>query len=147
MRKYLISILGIAALAVATFLLTGAFVSDATPKSASNRIVTGEYHQVSNGIKGTYMSAVVTNDRIVVTLKLDSGEEGDSDATGTFWDGTFDTSSTLDSFTVVSDPDLEHLNTSILGSSEDSKEFTYKNGDLSFQFSMLGLNTTVHLSK
>jgi hypothetical protein len=117
------------------------------PKQVSNRIVTGEYNQTANGVKGVVMSAVVTDGKITVNMLLDPGSEGDSKAEGTYWRGSFDTSNTSDWFTVTSDADLEMLNTSILGSQDDTKTFTYKNGDLSFPFEMVGIKTTVHLQK
>lgn len=146
MRKLLISILTVVLLAVVGFVLTGAMTSNASPKTASNRILTGEYHQ-TKGMPNTTMSATIADGKIKVSLRLDSGEEGDSNVYRTFWQGTFDTSNTSDTFTTISKPDVKVVNSSLYGSSETSKKFTYKNGDLSYEFSILGASTTVHLSK
>jgi hypothetical protein len=147
MRKTLISILVTAALAVVAYVLTGAFVSDATPKPASNRVLTGDYHQTANGIPNTKMSAVITDGNIEVTLVLDSGAEGDSDVTGLYWTGSFDTSNTSDSFSVASKADTKALDASLFGSQADTKVFDYDRGDLNFTFTIRGMTTTVHLSK
>lgn len=147
MRKTLISVLVTAALAVVAYVLTGAFVSDATPKPASNHILTGEYHQIE-GPKGMIFTAVITDGEIQVDLKMEGGD-GDSDVYGIYWVGTFNTSNTSDTFTVVSTADNKKLEKSVFGSQDDTKSFTYKNGKLSFGFSidLTGLKTTVVLSK
>jgi hypothetical protein len=148
MRKVLISSAVALAMALVGFVLAGAFTSSASDaKHPSNRVITGDYHQTANGVKGDIMSATVKDGKITVDMLLDPGTEGDSKAEGTYWDGSFDTSNTSDSFTVVSDANLAMLNTSVLGSQDDTKTFDYKNGDLSFPFEMLGIKTTVHLSK
>lgn len=146
-RKILISVLVTAALAVVAYVLTGAFVSDATPGSASNRIITGEYHQVE-GPRGMTFTAVITHGKIQIDQKMEGGE-GDSDYHGVYWSGTFDTDNTSGSFTVVSTANKKKQDASLLGSLDSKKKFTYKDGDLSFPFSMglLGIDTTIHLSK
>lgn len=133
-------------LAVAFAVAAGIAYSDTGFDAAnikSSNVPTGAYHQTDNGVKGVIMSANVEDDKITIDMILDSGEEGDSKAEGTYWKGSFDTSKT----TIVSDADLQVLNTSVLGSKDDTKTFTYDHGDLSFPFEMLGIKTTVHLSK
>jgi hypothetical protein len=147
MRKILISVLTIAVVAVVAFMVTGAMADSSPKNTASNTVLTGTYHQTNNGIPHTEMSAVVTNGKIEVTLKLDSGQEGDSDVTGIYWAGTFDISNTSDSFSVVSQADKDKLELSVVGSQDSTKKFDYDNGDLNFLFSMMGMTTTVHLSK
>lgn len=144
--KHIKSALIAASFAVVAFLIVSPLVLDETATPASNRVVTGEYHQ-TKGMPGTTMSATVTDGKIKVVLLLDSGEEGDSDASGTYWVGSFDTSNTSDSFTVISKADTKTLDASLLGSRDDTKTFTYKNGDLSFDFTMMGTTTTVHMTK
>lgn len=138
-----ISVLLLVAAAVATGIAYSDTGFDAANIKTST-VPTGEYHQTANGVNGAFMSAVVSDGKIEVTLKLDSGEEGDSDATGTYWVGSFDRSKAP---TIVSDADLKDLNTSMFGSQDDTKTFTYDHGDLSFPFEMLGIKTTVHLTK
>lgn len=147
-RKILISIVLASVLAVVGFVLAGAMtMSDASSNTASNRIVTGEYH--GDGPGKMMFTAVITNGKIQVDLKVESGEEGDSDVYGKYWAGTFDTSNTSDTFTVVSTADNKILAKSVFGSQDDTKSFTYNNGVLSFGFAMdlTGTKTTVHLSK
>lgn len=148
MRKYLISALVAAVFAVAAFLIVSPMaVGSDKPKTATNSVVTGEYNQVK-GPKGMTFTAVITDGTIKVDLKIEGGE-GDSDAYGKYWVGTFDTSNTSDTFTVVSTADNKKLGKSVLGSLDDTKSFKYKNGNLSFWFAVdsAGLKTTVVLAK
>jgi len=98
----------------------------------------GHWHQTKNGIPNTTMSADITSDHIEVTLKL-------GDVSGPFWIGTFD--ATPSTSTILSHGDTEKMDLDLLASNEKDKEFTYKNGDLSYQFSIMGESTIVHLSK
>jgi hypothetical protein len=65
--------------------------------------------------------------------------------------GSFDTSDkTGQSFTVTSlpDPDAQKaLAGSLFGSSEKTKKFTYKDGELTYEFSMMGVESIVHMSR
>jgi hypothetical protein len=108
--------------------------------------ITGEYHQVRSGIPNTEMSATVSDGAINIQLRLGPASDDDP-VTGIFWDGTFDTTQTGDSFNVVSRPDKNVLDMSMLASSETTKKFAYNRGDLSFQFSIMGASTIVHMSK
>ncbi len=122
--------------------------SDSSTAVAASKISTsvpiGVYHQVKSGIPRAIMTATVSDGSIYVLLKLDSDDEGDSDVTGTFWEGTFDAK---DAPHIVSKPDQDKLDRSLLASSETTKTFTYANGELTFQFSIMGVSTTVHLEK
>lgn len=150
MRKYLIPVLVVAALAVAAYVSTGVFVSEATPKPAPSSPLIGEYHQI-NDTGSAHFNATVSDGKIKITLRLHdpSQNEGDADPAGTYWVGSLDTNTTSNSFTDVSSADKKALEYSILGSRSDTKAFTYNNGVLSFRFSMdaAGIDTTVHLSK
>lgn len=147
-RKILISTLVALLVGLVAFVLTGA-MSDGTPKKvASNTVLAGEYHQTNSGIPSSVMSATVRDGSIEIVMHLNSGVEGDdSGVTSKYWAGTFNMSNMSDSFTVVSKVDKKALEFSIVGSQDDVKVFNYDHGDLSFPFSMMGMTTTVHLSK
>lgn len=146
MRKRLISVTVATVIAVVAFLITGALLMDDKPDTASNNRVTGAYHQ-TQGMPNTKMSATVSDGQIEITLTLESGEEGDSDATGKYWVGTFDTSNTSDSFTVISKVDRNALNGSMFQSQDATKKILWVDGDLSFEFTVQGTKSIVHLSK
>jgi hypothetical protein len=96
----------------------------------------GKWHQ-TKGMKGVTMDAVITGDSIQVNMTLD-------DSTGPFWMGSFDQSRQP---AIISIGDVDAMANKIFASNETTKTFTYKNGDLSFDFSMMGVHTTVHMSK
>lgn len=101
----------------------------------------GDWHQTSNGIPNTVMNASITEDKIEITLTM-------RNMTGVFWTGTFDTTQdAVKSFKTVSEGNVEMMKTELYASSERIKEFSYENGDLSYQFSIGVVSTTVHLSK
>lgn len=105
----------------------------------------GDWHQ-TKGMPGVTMRAEISGDGIQVNLHFDRDNVG-----GIFWMGSFDTSDQRSqSFTVTSlvDPDGQKvLDSSLFATSEHTKKFTYKDGDLSFEFSMMGVESIVHLSR
>lgn len=101
----------------------------------------GNWRQIDSGIPKAVMSAVISDNKIEITLHME-------DTLGIFWTGTFDTSkNSSETFMVISEGDQDVLAKSLYGSNEKTKKFSYKNGDLSYEFSILGVSTTVHLSK
>lgn len=143
---------------VAIAILTGGGIyytvsnADAEPKKPHTVTVEskpvsliGDWHQ-TKGMPGVTMRASISVDGIQVNLEFDRDNLG-----GIFWMGSFDTSDKRSkSFTVTSlvDPDGQKvLNDSLFATSEHTKKFTYKDGDLSFEFSMMGAESTIHLAR
>lgn len=106
----------------------------------------GDWYQTNSSDNGVYMTASVSaNDSIQITMKT-------RDSSAVYWMGSFQVSNkkTSDSFKLESkaDPDAQKwMASSIFGSQDKSKMFEYKNGDISYKFTMLGVTKTVHLSK
>jgi len=70
------------------------------------------------------------------------------DSSYIYWLGTFDgTKSTATPFTYYSHGDQDALATYMLASEEKDKPFKYKDGVLSYKYSILGVSTTVRLTK
>jgi hypothetical protein len=117
-------------------------------KPAKPISLVGTWHQ-TEGMPGVTMTAEISGDGIQVNMEIKS-QEGDEH--GTFWMGSFDTSDKFgDHFVVTSlpDPDAKKaMKGSLFGDdAESSKKYTYDHGDLSFEFSMMGIESTVHMSK
>lgn len=94
----------------------------------------GTWTQTS-GAANITMTATITSGKISVGM---SGP-----VSGSYWQGSFDTLLTKStSFTVTSTSDGDPQ----LAAAGD-KLFTYNNGDLSFEFTMLGQTSTVHLQR
>ena len=125
----------------AYFLITDGGSGKASASTSIPVTMQGMWHQTKNGIPNTEMSAVIAGDTIKITLKL-------GDSTGLFWDGTFDSGkSPTDKFTTISVGNQDTMEWSMYASSETSKEFSYSDGELVYQFSIMGAETMVHLSK
>jgi PBP1b-binding outer membrane lipoprotein LpoB len=80
--------------------------------------------------------AHIKGDRIQVILKS-------SDSSDLYWQGTFTSNSTK----IVSKADTKALGDSLLGSTEKTKVFVYKDGKFRFTFSALGESRVVLLTK
>lgn len=94
----------------------------------------GSWHQTPQDNTPVNMVADIENNQIQIKMV----------SNGTrllYWDGTFDAYNRTGSFQVVSMPTEQGL------SQSKSKTFYYKNGELSYDFTMLGKSYTVHLSR
>lgn len=142
MRKTLI--IPVAALASISLLTACGGSSDSDSKAPKSFV--GDWYQTNSSDDGVYMTASVSaNDSIQITMKT-------RDSSAVYWMGSFQVSDkkTSDSFKLESkaDPDAQKwMASSIFGSQDKSKMFEYKNGDISYKFTMVGVTKTVHLSK
>lgn len=136
----------VALIAICTGLIVYSVLAMASDSSnSSSRIIApnnmiGHWHQVKIDDPSMSMSAEITDGGILITLRL-------GDKTGTYWDGTFDTKNTSNKFTTLSIGNKEALDSSLFGSLDSSKMFAYKNGDLSYKFSIAGVSSIIHLQK
>lgn len=90
----------------------------------------GDWHQVS-GLDGVYMIATIGEESIQVDMRSNTGYKP-------YWMGTFDTGmDTSKPFKYTSIGDSDALALSIFGSRDKRKNFSYKDGVLSYEFSML----------
>lgn len=91
-----------------------------------------------------FMSAKIVGDLITIDIVT-------TDSKSLFWKGTWPvaTKAAKDNETIeiASKGDVEALGMSIMGSSEKIKTFTYKDGEITFEFSMMGTTKTVHVKK
>lgn len=131
-------ILVISSLSMAAVLFMALLLIKPTAANTSMRYpvdLSGTWHQTTADHSKMNMVAEITDDHIQITMYM-------NDFHGLYWDGSFDTSkSTTNSFKITSVSEEQVL------SQDKTKIFTYKNGELSYQFTMLGQTNTVHLSK
>lgn len=83
--------------------------------------------------------ATISNDHIEILF----AGTADDDTTALYWDGTFPTSSDK----IVSQGNVKKMSNALLASQDKTKTFVYKDGELSFPFSMMGVSSTIHLKK
>lgn len=69
--------------------------------------------------------------------------EVDDSTSGIYWDGTFPSKGTK----IVSKGVRDTLDASLVGSSDNTKKFTYKNGKLSFDFHAMGMKRRINLER
>ena len=85
------------------------------------------------------ISAVIKDGDIRINLES-------TDSSALFWKGTFPKASQGPT-KFVSQADVKALSESLLGSSDKKKTFTYEDGVLTFDLSMMGVTRHVHLEK
>lgn len=101
----------------------------------------GTWKQVDAG--DSYQEAVIEGDTITINWVSDGGE-----TTSLYWAGTYTAPDTTDdSYSWTSENDTEKTSKALMASSDETKDFTYENGDLSYEVSAMGTTTTVHLEK
>jgi hypothetical protein len=90
------------------------------------------------------------NPEMIATIKDHNIEiiwNMDNDTKGLYWAGTFPgTASTLTE-TIISKADTKALDSSLIGSQNDTKTFLYKDGVLSFEFKIMGTYQQISLKK
>ena len=64
-----------------------------------------------------------------------------------YWQGTFPTEQVTGETVITSEGDIEALSHALMGSGAETKEFTYSDGDLSFEFSIMGTTRTIHMER
>ncbi len=102
----------------------------------------GEWQQI-NGTDDSYQYAIINFDTIEIYWVTESG-----DSKALYWYGSFaqPTSSEL-TYVYISTNDHSKTSNALLASNDDSKEFTYNNGELSYLASMLGITKIIRLKK
>ncbi len=111
-----------------------------SPRIVIPSSLSGEWHQ-TEGMKNVYMTATIHGGSIQIDME-------NRDATYVYWMGTFESDkSTAMPFTTVSLGDTDAMAQSVFGSNSKMKTFTYKDGVISYDFTMLGSFKTVKLMK
>ena len=98
----------------------------------------GTWHQIPDGNAGITMTADVYTDSIQINISVNG-------TGGIYWLGSFDPS--VISGTILSQGDSDAMADAIFASQDSTKLFTYANGVLTYQFSMLGVTSTVSLTR
>lgn len=110
---------------------------------ASPPDLTGEWKQVNSNSEDAWQAATISGDTIVVNWVSENG-----DVTSLYWAGTYVAPTTADEpYSWDSENDKEQTGMALLASGDDTKTFTYENGQLSFSASALGTTITVRMEK
>ena len=103
--------------------------------------LTGEWVQVNSESEDSYQTATITADTITVNWNA-------PDTTALYWAGSFEAPTTADEpYTWDSANDTEQTANALLASPDETKTFTYEDGQISYSVSAMGVTTTVKLEK
>lgn len=100
--------------------------------------LTGEWTDAG---ENPLQKATITSDTIKIWWSTD-------DVDALYWQGTFTAPTTADEpYTFTSNNDKDATSMALLASDRDTKDFTYENGQLSYEVSVQGVDMTLHLKK
>lgn len=116
--------------------------ADATSKNTNPSSLIGGWHQVFGNSTGGGFTMDISAGAIQIDYPVRDGSGG------TFWMGTFDgTRKPAGKFVVKSLPDQDALKNDLLASNEKIKNFTYTDGVITFDFSVLKVHSVVRMVK
>jgi hypothetical protein len=126
---------------VMVFALAGCGASKAQTVNLS-----GDWTAQHDADAESYMTATIDSESIHVYFY--SPDDGTS---ALYWSGTYtaptDPIKSGSEYSWTSDANHQQMDTALMASQDDTKEFTYKDGDLSFPFSMMGVQSTIHMNQ
>lgn len=105
--------------------------------------LTGSWKQTNSASQDAWMDAEITGEAITVNWVSDGG-----DTKSVYWVGTYEAPNEPgDSWSWESSRDKEQTDGALLASTNDTKVFSWENGELSFEASAMGTTTTVRMEK
>ena len=138
MKKRILSMLF-----AATMIFSFAACGNSEPEAATPPDLTGEWKQVNSNSDDTYHAATIQDGTIEINWVMEA-----DDTKALYWAGTYIAPETADEpYTWDSENDKEKTGSALLASGDDTKTFTYQNGQLSYDASMMGITQTVKLEK
>jgi hypothetical protein len=145
------SVIGAAALVISIatlgFLGMGNGAMSPNDTSWASKTLVGTWHETPETNLPLNMVADISNDHISITMY--ASQPGDSfTVSGLYWDGTFDAHHDLrNPFSIVSVANRDVMKGKAMTSHNNTKTFTYNNGQLSYDFTALGVTSTVYLAR
>lgn len=92
---------------------------------------------------GSYQEAIISDSTITINWVSDGGT-----TTSIYWAGSYTApTSDVEEYSWTSDRDKAQTDSALLASTDDTKDFSYKNGKISYSVSALGVTTTYELEK
>ena len=90
--------------------------------------------------KDAFMAAMIHDDIIEIYWMSDKGETA-----ALYWYGSYVAPTTDQKYTWTSKNDHSVTDLALLASQDDTKTFTYENGEITYSQSAMGMTTTIHL--
>ncbi len=143
-------ILSILACFTLVFTLAACSSSSDTDKSKSNGTAQKEEQPtdltgtwVSEANDGSYQEAVISDGTIEINWVNDEEK-----TKSLYWSGTYEApTKAVDEFNWTSKGDTEKMSSALMASQDETKDFSYKDGVLSYEASALGTTKTVEMTK
>lgn len=103
--------------------------------------LTGEWIQVNSESDDTYHVATITENTITINWVM-------PDTKALYWAGTFEAPTSADEpYTWDSQNDTSQTDTALLASGDETKTFTYEDGEITYEASMMGITSTIRMEK
>jgi len=116
---------------------------EVTPEAVVAPDLAGTWKQTNSGSDDAYQAAVISADTITINWVSDGG-----DTESIYWVGTFTPpADDASPYTWTSTRDAAATDSAMLASTDDSKDFTFEDGEVSYKASAMGTTTTVRLAK
>ena len=116
---------------------------EASPEVTVVPDLAGTWKQTNSGSDDAYQAAVITGDTITVNWVSDGG-----DTESVYWVGTFTPpAGEASPYTWTSTRDKAATDSAMLASTDDTKDFTFEDGEISYKASAMGTTTTVRLEQ
>lgn len=104
-------------------------------------VLTGTW--TSENTDGSYQEAIITNDSIEINWVSDNGA-----TKSIYWSGTYIAPTEFtEEYSWISDRNKEKTDSSLLASTDDTKEFIYKDGKINYEVTLMGTTSTFELSQ
>lgn len=111
--------------------------------SSDSPDLSGQWKQVNSNSEDSYQGAIIQDDVIEIYWVSNGG-----DTRSLYWSGTFDAPDTTDEpYVWESENNKARTSSSIMSSSDDTKTFTYEDGQITYSSSIMGTTTKVRLEK
>lgn len=105
--------------------------------------LTGEWTQSNPNSEDTWHEATIKDGAIEIYWVSDDG-----DTKSLYWAGTYKApTDAVDEYNWTSENDKEKTDSALLASGDDTKDFAYKDGVISYEASAMGTTTTIKLEK
>lgn len=105
--------------------------------------LTGTWKQVNSNSDDAWQEAVIEDGTITINWITDNG-----DTKSLYWVGSYDApTEATEEYKWTSENDHDQTDSALLASSDDTKEFTYTDGQLTYEASAMGSTMTMRLEK
>lgn len=116
-------------------------ILSACSNETSTDDLTGTWKQTNANDEDSTMEAVIENDTITIDWIMDNG-----DSRAVYWVGTYDApSEEVSEYSWTSEKDIDATQYALLASIADTKDFKYEEGELNFEFEMMGMQMTIRM--